>query len=229
MNQEEIRKLVEEYSDSDGWNHYYEFPGGIKTRGIHVNSPGYCTNKWPRIERIVGKSSFKNKTLVDVGCSDGYFSIKASMLGAKVSGFDLDSLRIKRANLAKNILNVSSVDFKCENVFNIEYEKKFDYCFALGFLHRVENILGCLESLSSLSDSLVLEYKTYESSEDVCYDGKKGTRKSVAGDYNTLYGIPTNNFVERRLRDLGYTDFCFDLDVDSHLNFKRTVCLAKRV
>ena len=75
---------------------------------------------------------------------------------------------------------------------------------------------------------MLLEYKTFDSSEDVCYDGKKGTKKAIASEYNTLYGIPTNNFVENRLRELGYTDFVFDLDTDSHLNFKRTMCLARR-
>ena len=75
---------------------------------------------------------------------------------------------------------------------------------------------------------MLLEYKTFDSSEDVCYDGKKGTKKAIASEYNTLYGIPTNNFVENRLRELGYTDFAFDLDTDSHLNFKRTMCLARR-
>jgi SAM-dependent methyltransferase len=225
---EKLKTKVEKLSDSDGWNHYYEFPGGIKTRQVHVNSPGYCLQKWPRIETIIGRENFKEKTIVDVGCSDGYFSIYSSFLGAKVTGFDLDPIRIERANLAKEILNANNTEFKCDNVFNVKYKNKFDYCFALGFLHRVDDILTCIKNLSKLSDSLLLEYKTYVSNEDICFDGKKGTKKKIAGEYNTLYGIPTNVFVENRLCELGYTEFIFDLDTESRLNFKRTMCLARR-
>ena len=223
-----LKLQVQELSDSDGWNHYYEFPGGIKTRQTHINSPGYCLQKWPRIENIVGRNNFKDKTIVDVGCSDGYFSIKSSFLGAKVFGFDLDKKRINRANLAKEVLLASNVSFKCEDVFMFSQKQSYDYCFALGFLHRVDDILACIKNLSKLSDNLLLEYKTYDSNEDVCFDGKKGTKKQIAGEYNTLYGIPTNTFVENRLRELGYSEFVFDLDTNSHLNFKRTMCLARR-
>jgi SAM-dependent methyltransferase len=228
VTRKELQEKVTEFSDSDGWNHYYEFPGGVKTRQTHVNSPGYCLQKWPRIETMIGRENFKNKTVVDVGCSDGYFSIKSSFLGAKVTGFDLDPVRIERANLAREVLGANNSVFKCENVFSAKYDNKFDYCFALGFLHRVDDIVECIKNLSDLSDTLLLEYKTYDSSEDTCFVGKKGTKKSIAAEYNTLYGIPTNNFVENRLRELGYTDFAFDLDIDSHLNFKRTMCLARR-
>jgi predicted RNA methylase len=226
MKKENLERIVNDLSDSDGWNHYYEFPYNIKTRSVHIQSPGYCIHKWPRLEAILSKESLEKKTLVDVGCSDGYFSINAARMGLKVKGFDLDPLRIKRAELAKEVLSQENVDFECRDVFKIEGLQKFDYCFGLGLLHRVSDIVGCLKNLSKLSDFLILEYKTYNSVSDMCFEGKKGEVKVNA--FNTLHGIPTNTFVKNRLEELGFNEIEFDLDTKSNLNFKRSICIAKR-
>lgn len=228
MNKKELKALVEQYSDEDGWNHYYEFPHGVKTREVHINSPGYCTQKWPRLLRVLMQFELKGKTLVDVGCSDGYFSINAAGLGLTTYGFDLDPVRIDRANLAKQVLSAENSTFHCADVFKQSTETKYDFCFGLGLLHRVDNIVECMKKLSGLSDTLILEYKTYDSDEDTCYMGKKGTFGTIPNKFNMLHGIPTNTFVENRLKELGYNTIKFYKDEESHLNFKRTICTAIR-
>ena len=225
MKKEELEKKVKNLSKEE-WNHYYEFPYGVKTRRKHIPSPGYCIYKWPRLLEIFKKEDLKGKTLVDVGCSDGYFSINAASLGLTATGFDLDPLRIKRANFAKDILQQENVEFYCGDVFQVDGFKKFDYCLAAGLLHRVGDAAKCMSSLSKLSDILILEYKTYESDLDVCYQGKKGETKTNL--YNTLYEIPTNTFVNNRLEELGFSTIQFKLDTKSSLRFKRTVCVARR-
>ena len=96
MNKQEIQSKVDELSENGGWNCYYEFPHGVVTRKTHVDSPGYNLKKWTRLKPIlVDDIGLKGKTVVDVGCGDGYYAIQCALHGAKYClGTDIDSLRI---------------------------------------------------------------------------------------------------------------------------------------
>ena len=73
MEKSEIESRVRELSKKEDWNHSYEFPYGIRTRTTDVNSPGYNPNKWERILPILDSIGIDNKSVLDIGCSDGYF------------------------------------------------------------------------------------------------------------------------------------------------------------
>ena len=79
------------------------------TRKNHINSPGYNLNKWKRLSPIINEIDLKDKTLIDIGCGDGYYAIECAKMGAKyVLGTDIDSLRIKRGILAKEVFNLDN-------------------------------------------------------------------------------------------------------------------------
>ena len=102
MNKNEIIKKIKSLTEkgNEEWNHQFEFPFNVHTRERDVESPGYNLNKWKRLKPIIESLDPKNKTFLDVGCSDGYYAIKIAELGAKhVTGTDLDDLRIKRARI----------------------------------------------------------------------------------------------------------------------------------
>jgi hypothetical protein len=51
---EDIRRKVQDLSRDQEWNHFYDLKG-VRTRSQHVNSPGYNTAKWKRLEPILSK------------------------------------------------------------------------------------------------------------------------------------------------------------------------------
>jgi len=224
MNAEEIRKKVKEFSRDQEWNHQYDFGNGIKTRDNDINSPGYNLAKWPRLQPILDEINLSGKRVLDVGSSDGFYSMKCAQMGANVLGVEIDDLRVLRANFALEVLDVPNVSFISKNLHDFK-DEEFDVILGLGLLHRLPNICEFLEKVAVMSDILILEYKTFDSIEDELFDGKKQTKLN---EYNSLHGVPTNKFVKNRLTDLGYLNIEFVLDEISHLVFKRSICIARR-
>ena len=200
------------------WNHFYDF-GGIKTRK-DINSPGCNIKKWKRLEDVFNKYSIKNKSIIDIGCSDGYFSIKMKELGAKkVLGIDPDIKRIENANFAKDFFNCKNVDFLPIDIYNLNNNRKYDISIALGFLHRIPDIYKALETLTKISNSVILEYKTLNDKKQICLWGGGQVKHNKL---NQLYFIPSISFVEGVMYDFGFKSIYLELD-KSKLNYKRTI------
>ena len=221
---ETIKRMCE--PGNEEWNHQYVFPNNIKTRKDDVNSPGYNINKWERLKPIFEEIKVENKTFLDVGCSDGYYSIELAKLGAKhVLGSDLDELRIKRANFAKEMLDIDNVDFERLDLYKIPKNKFYDVTIGLGLLHRIPDMLTCLEKMSEISNTIVVEFKTYKSADDTFLDHGG---KSKSNSLNGLYKTPTISYVCNRLRALGHKNIKIYEDSDSHLNYPRTIIVGSK-
>jgi predicted RNA methylase len=211
--------IQKQISDLSPWNHLYEFDG-IKTRK-DIDSPGCNIRKWKRLEDVFNKCSIKNKSVIDVGCSDGYFSIKMKEFGAeKVLGIDPDEKRIKNANFAKDFFDLDRVEFLPVDIYDLFYDQvKYDVSVALGFLHRIPDIYKALETLCRISDTVVLEYKTLRDERPVCLWGGGQVKHNKL---NQLYFIPSISFVKGVMSDFGFQSIYIDLD-KSKLNYKRTI------
>ena len=231
MNEQELKKRILELSE-EGWNHYFELPHGLITRTRHINSPGYCLNKWQRLSPILQFIGVENKTVIDIGCSDGYFCIETAKLGAKhVHGTDVDEIRIKRADLVKEVRDIQNVSFEAISLYDSPTDKKYDIALGLGLLHRVPDIEGCIEYLGNVADTLVLEFKMFKDSRNMCYvptvdnDKSTGPHSRAA---NMFYGTPTKSFVQTRLEKMGFKNHKFIFDENSKLNYPRTILVSSR-
>ncbi len=226
MNKKDLKQKVTELTKEGEWNHYYELPYGIVTRQTHIDSPGYCINKWNRLRPILESVRVKDKTVIDIGCSDGYFCIETVKLGAKyVYGTDVDELRIKKANFIKQAKGIENVKFETMSLYDSPVSKKYDIALGLGLLHRVPDIEGCIEYLGTIADTLVLEFKMFKDKRNICYNPNEKTKTNT---YNKLYGVPTKSFVETRLQKLGFTNNKFIFDESSHLRYPRTILISSK-
>lgn len=88
----------------------------------------------------------KNKSVLDLGCGSGRYSLALSMLGAKhVTGMDLHSHSYESSSIIakKNKLNVSFVE---GNALNLPFEDyTFDFVFSNGVLHHTQNWKNALD------------------------------------------------------------------------------------
>lgn len=226
MNSKELERAVNSLAEDGQWNCYYEFPNKITTRTCHINSPGYNLNKWERLKPIVEKLSIEDKTIIDIGCGDGFYAIQCAKMGCKyVLGSDIDSLRIKRANLAKEVYGLDNVEFKSTDLYEDDIEK-FDVLLGLGLLHRVPDIESCLDKMSQIADTLILEFKTYDTDKKECL---KLEAKTKANNYNKFYSVPSINFVKSFLQSKDYVNFNILFDESSGLRYKRSIILASRL
>lgn len=212
----ELKQKIIELNNKAQWNHLFTIDN-INTIDNLKFSIGNNIIKW---DRIINKYNFKDAKVLDLACSDGYFSIQSLLNGANyVKGIDLDELRIEKANFVKDHYQYKNIDFNVEDVYDIDLSKeKYDIIMCLGLLHRIPNMENLLNKLKKESNILIIETKVLDTYEEkkINMDGKTKSNK-----YNCLYSIASFKYLENILRKNGYTNFVFDID-------KRDTNICKR-
>ena len=102
-----------------------------------------------------------NKTILDIGCNIGYYSLRAGLDGAKkVVGIDNHQAFIDIALKLCNELELDNVQFGCINFENIP-EEKFDIVLCLNTMHhlpsfqKVENWVRKMARMSN--EAIIIE------------------------------------------------------------------------
>ncbi len=228
MEKEEIQEKVKNLHLIQAWNHNFILKGGIETRPGEQTSHGKNLIKWQRIHPILEVVGLKNKIILDVGCNEGFFSIKLADMGAKVLGIDIDEHRIEKALFVKEVLNNSKVDFSLMDIYSEEFSalKKFDICLCLGVLHRVPDPYSVILKLTEHADIIIFEWKALKfgpHDEPFAYYTPGGYND--ADYYGTQYWMMSFTCVEAILKRLGYMHF-YKIDDPS---FRRAILVAGRV
>ncbi len=229
MNRDELREKINELSSKQEWNHQYYLPYGLKTRQNDIDSPGYNINKWKRLEPILENMIHSDcKTFLDVGCSDGYYVIKAASLSenVEVKGIDLDPIRIERANFIKKLASSKNSSFEVVDLYDLMNQgKSFDVVMGLGLLHRVPDLDKCISDLCGLANSgVIFEFKSLNSNKsEVLNHG--GVTKS--NKLNGLYSTPSSLYVENKLREHSFRNITVFND-QSNLKYRRTIIVGNK-
>lgn len=109
----------------------------------------YTAGKFPTENRLpwFDKYEFSGKTVLDIGCNSGQYSLYAKKRGAsRVIGIDLDEARIYQAKtLAMN--ERADVEFYVHGLDNIEELGVFDITICIAVVTEVENVLGALRKI----------------------------------------------------------------------------------
>lgn len=226
MNQAEIQKKVDDFSLVEEWNHNYLFPYGIQTKHVDADSPGSNIKKWERLKLILRDLDVTNKSILDIGCSDGFYSIKCAELGARnVLGVDVDNLRLERARFATQVLKVKNIEFANLDIYGDTVgNQKSDIVLALGIIHRVPDIYGFLKRITELSEIVILEFKTSNAKSSVCEWGGGETK---VNKFNHLFFVPSIKFINDIFQHFNFEVTLIDLDT-SKLKYKRTIIVAQK-
>ena len=144
------------------WWHTIDFGDGIVSKGQTPMSI-------QKIRLSPIPKNLKNKTVLDVGCSNGFFSFECEKRGADVTAIDnrqhekfIRSKYGKNVNLtdafkvAQRILN-SKVKFKEIDLYDLEKSnKKFDIVLFFGVLYHLKYPFKALEILYNLTKELLI-------------------------------------------------------------------------
>lgn len=133
----------------------FDFPG-LKLTGLS-NSPA----KWSIVKNM--GIDFKGARVLDVGCNDGYFTLRAAEAGAYMAtGIDTDKAALDNANRSRDTLQkrrvwAKNAGFLREDVFAGYPELAADIVLCLSLTHHV-SIIKLLQVLSTLTKKhLVIE------------------------------------------------------------------------
>ena len=152
-----VKKKVAELGP---WFHNFQIADGIWTNP--KGGPGgaqYPDSRWKLIEPLL--PDLGGKTVLDIGCSSGFFSLKLKELGARyVLGVDAGEQpkAIEQARFAAEILGLE-VDFRILSVYRLsELEAQFDIVLFMGVLYHLRHPLLALESLRPVcGGSMILQ------------------------------------------------------------------------
>ena len=208
------------------WNHQFHLPGDITTIAPSdvPNSAGSNIVKWERLTKILGPKFFKDKTVLDVGCSDGFFAIKAAEFASFSLGLDLDNSRIKKALFIKEVLQRGNCSFECAGVDDVE--NKFDVALVLGLIHRVENPIGLLRSICSRAETIIIEYKRLKTKGPF---SKFHGGASKSNQFNGLYFTPSFDCLTEILKSFGFYVTEFEkMRWLSNQKYPRHIIVAKK-
>jgi tRNA (mo5U34)-methyltransferase len=162
MNTDQIRRRVAELGQ---WFHNLDL-GGVKTAPDHFLGD-YPAVKWERFSKALPQN-LHGKTVLDVGCNGGFYSIKMKQRGAsRVVGIDTDEQYLEQARFAAEVSRVD-IEFHKLSVYRVaELQEKFDLVLFMGVLYHLRHPLLALELLHEhvVTDLLVAQSLLRGSSE----------------------------------------------------------------
>lgn len=206
-----IESTVQLLGQQQPWNHNFELPHGVETNPGSQVSHGKNLVKLTRLEPLLDDIGLAQKAVLDVGCNEGFFSIRMAKAGARVLGIDIDEKRIEKARFVKEALgHGDEVTFDLMDIYSKEFKSlpRFDLCLCLGFIHRVPDPFRALAALADRSDTIVFEWKALKSGpHDDAFAYFSPKEIDEANFYGTEYWLLSYAAVERIMRRCGYRYF----------------------
>jgi len=151
---EEIRQRV---SELGVWFHNIDI-GGVQTAPDHFLGD-YPAVKWRGFRQSL-PDDLSGKTVLDIGCNAGFYSIQMKLRGAaRVVAIDSDRRYLKQARFAANAIG-TDIEFHQRDVYDVAtLQEKFDIVLFMGVLYHLRHPLLALDLLAEhvVKDTLVFQ------------------------------------------------------------------------
>jgi tRNA (mo5U34)-methyltransferase len=217
VEQQNIRDRVRELAP---WFHNFDL-AGVTTAPEHFLG-NYPELHWQTFQGAV-PWDLAGRSVLDIGCNAGYFSIKMKQRGAgRVLGIDSDPRYLAQARLAADVLGVE-VEFRQLTVYEVaRLAERFDLVLFMGVLYHLRHPLLALDLLREhvVADMLLFQTMLRGSSDaapvadDYPFtDGRVFERADfpklhfIEGNYAgdpTNWWIPNRACAEAMLRSAGF-------------------------
>lgn len=193
MNKDTKSKLV----NSCWWWHHIDLGDGIITPGHQGDAD---TNK--NYLSMLQLPDLTGKTVLDIGCSDGFYSFGCEKRGAKkITAVDDPKINSSRGfHVAKKIL-CSQVEFIPINLFDINPKEfgKFDIVLALGLIYHLKSFYIGLEIIKELTEELLIIQSRIARSNDLIVNVT-----APENEYDHITWIPSLPTLGLVMEDIGF-------------------------
>ncbi len=205
------------------WFHDLDL-GGIRTAPDHPLGT-FLNDLWLQVEGAF-PADLTGKTVLDIGCNAGFYSLKLHARGAKVTGIDHDEHYLAQARFAAEVLG-ADIEYHQLDVYNVDrLGQQFDYVLFMGVLYHLRYPLLALDKVARLprerlvfqsmlrgTDQTVEVAQDYPIDERVIFNDPRYpamyfVENRYAGD-PTNWWIPNRSAMEAMLRSAG-------LRIDEH-------------
>ncbi len=214
---DEIRRKVEDLGD---WFHNLDLCG-VQTAPSHFLGD-YPSWKWRKFSHTI-PSDLRGKTVLDIGCNAGFYSLEMKKRGAdRVVGIDYDRSYLAQARFAARVHNLE-IEFREMSVYDVPaLGGKFDIVLFMGVFYHLRYPLLALDIIhkhaagdilifqSMLRGSMDIEeiepdypFEETEIFESPGFPRMHFIEKSYSKD-PTNWWIPNRACVEALLRSAGF-------------------------
>jgi len=139
------------------WFHNLDL-GGVQTAPDHFLGD-YPRVKWREFEHAI-PADLRGKTVLDIGCNAGFYSIEMKRRGAaRVVAVDSDERYLAQARLAAEVTG-SEIEFRRLSVYDVgELAERFDLVLFMGVFYHLRHPLLALDLLNehAVGDLLVFQ------------------------------------------------------------------------
>lgn len=160
---EQIQQKINELGQ---WFHNLDLRG-VKTAPDHFLHD-YPMNKWKRFAHAI-PSDLSGKTVLDIGCNAGFYSIEMKRRGAeRVVGIDSDERYLAQARFAAEV-SEAEIEFRQMSVYEVgALSEKFDLVFFMGVFYHLRHPLLALDLLrETVVGDLMVFQSMQRGSEDI--------------------------------------------------------------
>lgn len=122
---------------------------GIRTAPDHPLG-GFLEDLWQQVE-LAFPSDMTGKTVLDIGCNAGFYSLQLHSRGAQVTGVDHDLHYLNQARFAAQVLG-ADIEYHQLDVYDVDkLDRTFDYVLFMGVLYHLRYPLLALDKVAKLS------------------------------------------------------------------------------
>lgn len=99
----------------------------------------------------------KGKSVIDVGCGPGRYSVELAKRGANVTGIDFADRMIEKAQrFAESEGVAEKCHFKACDFLEVSFDSTFDICIAMGLFDYISRPLGTLKKMRDVTKEKVI-------------------------------------------------------------------------
>lgn len=154
--------LRAEIESEPGWMYPWRLGGGVEPPLLHPGMPSLHRTRAEMIEpgaREALARAGAGARALDIACHEGWFAHRLLEWGAeRVVAVDIREINVRRATLVRDHLGVPAdrLEIRQADVYDLRAADlgRFDVVLALGVVYHLENPIGALRVVRSLTDGL---------------------------------------------------------------------------
>jgi len=187
---EDIQKI---FQDNAPWYHW------MSINGIEISDTRTSKAYQMWISQNIPKD-LTNKTILDIGCADGFYSFLCESRNAKkIVAMDLESFDLSKNKtippkqnpnnfkILKNIIN-SKVEYKKLDIYDVQkLNQKFDYVLMYGIYYHLYDFVSALQKISDMAiDSVFLSGHILDTHDPTMYYYKMQSKSDIKKGFSSV-------------------------------------------
>ncbi|CAN5655364.1 TIGR04290 family methyltransferase [soil metagenome] len=139
--------LAQRVRDLGPWFHDLELRG-VRTAPEHPLG-NFLRDLWRQVEPAFPED-MTGKTVLDIGCNAGFYSLQLHARGARVTGIDHNAHYLAQARFSAEVLG-ADIEYRQMDAYDVDQlGRQFDYVLFMGVLYHLRYPLLALDRVAAL-------------------------------------------------------------------------------